>query len=103
MTEIVISVILNLTDEGSNKLKDMTLTDPKDRKNNRISSNAPNITDDALDQNDTDVQDRLEDALVEADEEMRRERYNFDDDDTDVTSNAPNITDTPPREEDERR
>lgn len=79
------------------------MTDPKDRKNNRMTSNAPNITDDALDENDTDVQDRLEDVLVEADEKMRRERYNFDDDDTDVTSNAPNITDTPPREEDERR
>lgn len=78
------------------------MTDPKDRKNNRITSNAPDITDqDEIDENDEDIQDQLEDELIEIDEDMRRERYNFDKDDTDLTSNAPNITDTPPRKRDE--
>lgn len=80
------------------------MTDPKDRKNNRIASNAPDVTDrDEIDENEEDIQDQLEDALIEADEQMRRERYNLDKDETDLTSNAPNITDTPPRKDDKRR
>ncbi len=80
------------------------MADPKDRKDHRIASNAPDITDPYDDEeNGEDLQEQVEDVLIEADEDMRQKRYNLDKDDTDITSNAPNITtDTPPSERDQR-
>lgn len=76
------------------------MADDKQRKEPQFASNAPNITDPKDRGKDKDLQDQIEEALIEAEETIRRETGKPKEADI-VSSNAPNITNTPGEDDDD--